>query len=482
MTDSEKQSSLPKRILGSMFNFGLSNVMTKIIGFLLIPIYTRYLHPSDYGTLELCGALSAFVIIFMRMGVPGSVTRFYFDFKDEPDKLNDYVTSIHHLLVVASITIGLVIGMVTYFFSEEVLPGVLYFPFIFITLINAGFSANSDLQKRLLQSKEKSAYMAKLNISLALIGIGLALLFVVVFEMGALGLILSQSVTTLIFFIQAQYYLRHYLKGKFNFGMIKNSLKYGAGILPHHLLVVLAPLMSKGILNSRDSLAALGIFALAIRFTQPLDILYHTFNISFGPVYFSLRKNNENQKIRIVYRSVWYIAIGIFILVSIIFPSIIPLITPERFHMSAGLIPILTIGFLGQVLYNLFLMENYYDKNTKGISLVTGSGLVINLLVTLFTVDRYGVYSIAWATAAGFIAWAVMGYIFSKKYFLNFIDLTTIFTGLIVIIPVLFMSIYTPLDAYLLRFITITIGFGLIVMFNYKNFVRVVSLIRHTHV
>jgi putative flippase GtrA len=150
--------------------------------------------------------------------------------------------------------------------------------------------------------------------------------------------------------------------------------------------------------------------------------------------------------------------------------------------MSAGLIPILTIGFLGQVLYNLFLMENYYDKNTKGISLVTGSGLVINLLVTLFTVDRYGVYSIAWATAAGFIAWAIMGYVFSKKYFLNFIDLTTIFTGLIVIIPVLFMSIYTPLDAYMIRFITIIIGFGLIVMFNYKNFLRVFSLIRHKYV
>lgn len=479
MTDNAQQVSLPKRILGAMFNFGVSNVMTKIIGFLLIPVYTQYLAPDDYGIVELCGALSAFVIIFMRLGVPGAVNRFYFDYKNEPEKLNDYVTTIHHLLVISSIILGLVVGIICYVFSETILSGILFFPFIALTIINAGFSANSDLQKRLLQSKEKSAYMAKLNISLALVGIGLALFFVVVLHMGALGLMLSQSVTTFVFFLQAQYYLRHYLKGKFNWNMLKDSLKYGVGLLPHHLFAVLAPLMSKGILNSKESLAALGIFALAIRFTQPLDILYNIFTMSFNPIYFSLRKNDENQKIRTVYLSVWYIAIGVFMLVSIILPTIIPLITPERFHQSAHLIPVLALGFLGQVLYSLFLIENYYDKNTKRVSLVTGSGLAINLLITLLTVDRFGVYAVAMASAAGFITWSVMGYIFSKKYFLNYIDLKTIAAGLLIIIPIFILAVYTPLDAFIMRFSIITIGFGTIAIFNYHHFMKIVSIIRN---
>jgi O-antigen/teichoic acid export membrane protein len=479
LTDNIEQVSLLKRILGAMFNFGVSNVMTKIIGFLLIPVYTQYLTPDDYGIVELCGALSAFVIIFMRLGVPGAVNRFYFDYKNEPEKLNDYVTTIHHLLVFSSIILALVVGIVMYVFSDTMLSGILFFPFIVLTIINAGFSANSDLQKRLLQSKEKSAYMAKLNISLALVGIGLALLFVVVFKMGALGLMLSQSATTFVFFIQAQYYLRNYLKGKFNWGMLKDSLKYGAGLLPHHLFAVLAPLMSKGILNSKESLAALGIFALAIRFTQPLDILYNIFTISFNPIYFSLRKNQENQKIRIVYRSVWYISIGVFMLVAIILPSIIPLITPERFHQSAHLIPILALGFLGQVLYSLFLIENYYDKNTKHVSLVTGSGLAINLLVTLLTVDRFGVYAVAIASAAGFITWSIMGYILSKKHFLNYIDLKTIAKGLLIITPVFALAMFTPIDAFIIRFSLMALGFGTIVLFNYKNFVKILSIIRN---
>jgi O-antigen/teichoic acid export membrane protein len=461
-----------------MFNFGLSNVMTKIIGFLLIPIYTQYLAPNDYGIVELCGALSAFVIIFMRLGVPGAVNRFYFDYKNEPEKLNDYVTTIHHLLVFSSIILGLLVGIVMYVFSDTILSGILFFPFIILTIINAGFSANSDLQKRLLQSKEKSAYMARLNISLALVGIGLALLFVVVFKMGALGLMLSQSITTFLFFIQSQYYLHNYLKGRFNLPMMRESLKYGIGLLPHHLFAVLAPLMSKGILNSKESLAALGIFALAIRFTQPLDILYNIFTMSFGPIYFSLRKDKEDQKIKNVYSLVWYISLGVFMITASILPSIIPIITPERYHQSAFLIPILAIGFLGQVLYSLFLIENYYDKNTRSVSLVTGTGLAINLIVTWLTVDKLGVYSVAWASASGFVAWAVMGYFFSKKQFLKYIDLKTIMTGVLIIIPTFVAAIYFPLNSYLIKFLAIAFGFGVILIVNYNHVLNILTIFK----
>ena len=445
-----------------MLNFGMANVMTKIIGFLLIPLYTNYLSPEDYGIAELCGSLLAFSIIFMRLGVPGSVNRFYFDFKDDEKKLKDYITTIHHLLVISSIVVGIAIGIISYLFSSVLLSGVLFFPFIVLVLINSGFSANSDLQKRLLQSKEKSAYMAKLNIALALIGILLTIFFVVFLKMGALGLILSQTCTTLIFFIQSQYYLRNYIKGKFNLPMLKDSLKYGVGLLPHHLFAALAPLLSKGILNSRDSLAALGIFSIALRFIQPLDIIYNIFNQSFNPIYFSLRKKDDTIQIKKVYLVVWLSAIIIFMITVLLLPSLVPFITPIRFHKSAELIPILALGFIGQVAYMMFLQESYYDKNTKSVSLITGSGLAVNLIVTIVGVNQFGVYAIAWANSAGFITWAVVSYLLSKKHFLNYIKLKSILIGLVGVITTFFFSIYVDLNNLLFRLIILLAGFVLV--------------------
>lgn len=450
-----------------MLNFGMANVMTKIIGFLLIPLYTNYLTPEDYGITELCGSLAAFSIIFMRLGVPGSVNRFYYDFKDEENKLNDYITTIHHLLVISSIVVGIAIGIISYLFSSILLSGVLFFPFIVLVLINSGFSANSDLQKRILQSKEKSAYMAKLNIALALIGILLTIFFVVFLKLGALGLILSQTCTTLIFFIQSQYYLRNYIKGKFNLTMLKDSLKYGVGLLPHHLFAALAPLLSKGILNSRDSLAALGIFSLALRFIQPLDIIYNIFNQSFNPIYFSLRKKDDSVQIKKVYLVVWVSAILIFMITVLLLPTLVPLITPIRFHKSAELIPILALGFIGQVAYMLFLQESYYDKNTKSVSLITGSGLAVNLIVTIVGVNQFGVYAIAWAYSAGFLTWAIVSYLLSKKHFLNYIKIEHILIGLIAVFITYFLSVYIDLNNLIYRLVVLFIGF-LLFYFLYK--------------
>lgn len=469
MAKNPENIPLPKRILSAMLNFGVANVMTKLIGFFLIPLYTQYLTPKDYGILELCASLAAFTIVFMRLGVPGSVTRFYFDHKDNPKELNDYVTTIHRLLIIASLVVGAVIAVICYLFSDELLTGVLFIPFIGLVLLTAAFSANNDLQKRLIQSKEESAYMAKLNIATASINIAMALFFVVVLELGALGLILAQSITTLIFFLQSQYYLRKYLKGSFRPSMLKSSLKYGIGLLPHHLFVVFAPLLSKGILNYKESLAALGIFSLAIRFMQPLDILYDIFNKSFNPIYFSLRDNGEEAKVKNVYRIVWYMAILIFSVVVLVVPIVIPLITPLRFHQSSGLIPILALGFLGQVLYMFFVQERFYDKKTKFISLVTGLGLAANLIVTILTVSEYGVYSIAFAYMSGFVTWAIAGYLLSDKYFLNFIDVKTILYGLLIAALILIAAIYIPYQDYLVR---ITALAGVLVIMAATNFKR----------
>jgi O-antigen/teichoic acid export membrane protein len=470
LTNNPEQIPIGKRILSSMLNFGMANVMTKIIGFLLIPLYTNYLTPEDYGITELCGSLLAFSIIFMRLGVPGSVNRFYFDFNDDEKKLKDYITTIHHLLVIASIVVGLAIGIISYLFSSTLLSGVLFFPFIVLVLINSGFSANSDIQKRLLQSKEKSSYMAKLNIALALIGILLTIFFVVFLKLGALGLILSQTCTTLIFFVQSQYYLRNYIKGNFNLPMLKDSLKYGVGLLPHHLFAALAPLLSKGILNSRDSLAALGVFSLALRFIQPLDIINNIFNQSFNPIYFSLRKKDDTIQIKKVYLVAWLSAILIFMITALILPSLVPLITPVRFHKSAELIPILALGFIGQVVYMLFLQENYYNKNTKSVSIITGSGLTVNLIITIVGVNQFGVYAIAWAYSAGFITWAFVGFLLSKKHFLNYIKLESILTGLVGVITTFYLSIYIDINNLLFRTLILLAGFSLVFIFYFiKN-------------
>lgn len=409
------QQNLGKRLFRNTFNFGIGSVLPKVIGLLLIPIYTVYLTPEDFGIAELCASMGAFMVILMRLGVPGSVTRFYFDFENNREEVRDYVTTVYYFLFGSSILIGLVGGVLLYWFQPELTPGVLFYPYIILVLINNFFSTNSDLQKRLLQAREQSRYMAGINVAVSLVSIGLTVLLVVYFQLGALGMVLAQALSSFIFFIQAQFYLQSELGGKFRKDFLKASLKYGRGLLPHHLFAALAPLLAKSLLAGTHSVAALGIFALALKLTMPLDVLYNSFNQGFQPVYFKTRKQidaGERQlsELTDLFSRIWILAVGVYSVLILMAPWFIVHFIPIRYHDAIPLIPIIGLGFLGQILYMLQSSDLYYLKRTSIIPVITGLGLLVNLIISYFSVSRFGATGVAWASSIGFVTWAVVSY------------------------------------------------------------------------
>ena len=76
--------------IGSVFRhalvYGAASLTTSLIGFLMIPVYTRYLSPADYGVLELLQLASNVISIIMAIGFSGAVLRFYFQHDSEDDR------------------------------------------------------------------------------------------------------------------------------------------------------------------------------------------------------------------------------------------------------------------------------------------------------------------------------------------------------------------------------------------------------------
>ena len=66
--------------------YGLGSLVSRFIAVLLLPIYTRYLSPADYGLIETLIALSAVLTVLLAAGVKSAFFRFYFDEADEAGK------------------------------------------------------------------------------------------------------------------------------------------------------------------------------------------------------------------------------------------------------------------------------------------------------------------------------------------------------------------------------------------------------------
>jgi O-antigen/teichoic acid export membrane protein len=416
------QAELPprgvlRRLTGATFNYGLGRILPQVISFLLIPLYTVYLTPKDYGVVELTSVLCSFLMIMMRLGVPGAVTRFYYDHREGAD-LRDYVTTIARFMILSSLAIGMLALLVTWFFGNVLIPHLPFYPFVVLAVVGSLVASNSDLQRRLIEAREQSAYSARLSVAFSVADIILTLLLVIVFRLGVLGVVLSQVIVNVFFFFQARRYLKPDLQGSFRGDMLRPSLLYAAGILPSHFMGTFSPLVTRSILAGVNSLTAVGILAIASRFTLPLFMLLTAFNSAYLPVYFSVRKEGTPEslnRLAATARNVWSLAVGAALLVALVGPPTILLITNESFHSAAPLLPILTIGFLAQTLYTLLGTEIFYSKKTWLVPVVSASSIVATLLVTIFTAQRFGAYGVAWATSAGLMVAALVGTVFSVR-------------------------------------------------------------------
>src|SRR5439155_192671 len=81
--------------------YGLGSIVARIIGVLLLPLYTRYLSPSDYGLIETLVALSAVLTALVAQGMKSAFFRFYFD-SAEPERRHLVVRTAFWYVMVAS--------------------------------------------------------------------------------------------------------------------------------------------------------------------------------------------------------------------------------------------------------------------------------------------------------------------------------------------------------------------------------------------
>jgi O-antigen/teichoic acid export membrane protein len=416
LEDSSTQRGFVRRIVGGTFNYGLGQSIPKIVSFLLLPVYTRLLSPSDYGFMDNAIAFGAFLMTLMRQGVPGAVARYYYDYEEGPT-LRDYVTTVAWFMLVSSLAVGAVALAVCPWLLEHLVPG-LPLPFAFLAILSAIAYCNGELQSRLVQAREQSSYQARLNVGRAFVSIALAVLFVVVLRWGAIGILSAEVVSYGALALIAVRYLRAELRGRFQRPMLKSSLSYGWAMMPGDFVGGLTPLVTKLVLTGAHTAAATGVLGLAIRVTQPLMLVGVAFQTAFNPIYFSIRKEGAASglvRLAVTARNVWAAAVGCAVAAALLGPPLIVTLTPESYHPAAPLVPILAVGFLGMVAYYSLVPEIFYSKKTWFLPFIVYGSAAMDITISALSAERFGAAGVASGSTARWLVSALIAGVVSHR-------------------------------------------------------------------
>jgi len=383
-----------------------SNILNGVIPFILLPILTRYLAPSEYGEVAmfqtLLGALGAFVgTVFI-----GAANRKYYDSDINKEELAEFIGScIQLILIFASIAFT-----VLFVFQEQMAIWLGLKPiYVLLAVVTSLSTAIIGLRLGQWQVQKQAVKYGILQISQSLLNMLLSLLFVVVLLKGANGRINSQILVGFTFLIVSLYLLNkdNLLKVfVWRKDYIKEALKFGIPLMPHIAGGFLLSTVDRFVINKEIGLAEAGIYMVAVQLTAAVAIVFDAINKAYVPWLFEkLKENKVEDKIKIVKMTyIWFsmIAVGVA-LAFLIGPTLVILIAGEEYAQAGEVVGWLAMGQGFQGMYLMVTNYIFYSKRTGLLSVASISSGVLNLILLILLVQIFGLEgaSIAFAISMG---------------------------------------------------------------------------------
>ena len=249
--------------------FGIGHFLNRIISFLLLPIYTRYLTPNDYGIKELVGLTVDVTGILLSMAISSAVMRFYFEYDDAKDR-NEVISTAMILIGAIGTAACVLVSFGTGTLAKYILDNSELGYFFQIAFISMIFGSVNGVSYDYLRANKKSIRFVTYNFFKLIVGISLNIYMIVFLRLGVVSILLTNLITSVMtFFILTLPVLR--LTGLTpSFAKAKEMARYGFPLAFSQLGAFVVHLSDRFFMKALWSVSDAGLYSLGYRFgTHP---------------------------------------------------------------------------------------------------------------------------------------------------------------------------------------------------------------------
>ncbi len=411
-----------KRVFKDTVVYGLGSLLPKMAGIVLVPIYTRFLLPKDYGIISLATMITTMVSTVMMLGQNGSLTLYLRQLENKGQKEDGgklvFTSVIFVMLVGFGITaLLLVLGpTVTPYVVNQ--PEFTFNPYMRIALLTAFLALPFGLLQAVNRSRGQSGTHTSLQIASFVLNTGITIWFVVSLRQGAYGSLKGNFGAALLLFPITLYFLARNMKISFSIEWLKRSLVFGLPLIPHFFAGWMLTFSDRWILGHYRSLAEVGLYSLAYNLSMILNMAVMAVNTAWGPVYYDLAGTDDGRKKLPRLVTVYASAVTVFAMAYLLFSreALLILATP-RYWSAAPLVPIIVAGYYAFALYVVVSTGIFYAGKTKYVPLISAVAAAVNIGLNLLLVPIYGMWAAAWMTLVAYTIMAVIARVIVGRLF-----------------------------------------------------------------
>ena len=408
-----------KDILKHSSVYAVGQILSRFASILLLPLYTRFLSPADYGCVAILDLTAGILAILIGSGMASAVVRSHFDSEDEDARSRVWWTGLTWVVLSATVLVAPLI-VARQAISDLTLGSSIANGGIFYLLAAGTLWMNtvSELLETWLRVKKWSGTFVVLSMFRLLLNIGLNVWFLVGLELGIGGLLAGNLIAaTANTALMLGLFARSQSVFAFDRAILRTLLCFGSPLIVHALLSLMMHEADRYILRAYATLDQVGVYSLAYKVGQAVNTLCLVpFGAIWGVVLYEIAQQpNAKNTFAEVFKYYVYGLLVVMLAAAMFAHPVLPILTPGDFSQAVDLIPVIVLAFVFFAMHSQFSVPVLLARKTTALIPASIAGVIANVVCNLVLIPRFGAHGAAWASVATYATFSLCGLWFYRK-------------------------------------------------------------------
>jgi len=397
--------------------YSLGNLSTKLIGFILLPLYTKHITVAEYGVLGILEITIMILTHILILGQPQAYIRFH-----NSEEYNKKSTLFTLFIFLFSISLLVnVIGqhcssILSSYFSK---PGEfeIYFKLCFYII---PLQVINNLFLSALRAREKSIVFAIGNIIRLGIVLGFNIYFVAFAQLGIKGVLYSYLIGDSLLLLFLLPFIISEMIPKFETKILKAALHFGIPLIFTSLAGMLLNMGDRYILKLLVNYHEVGLYNLGYKVAGVLNMLFiQSFSLSLLPMVYKMYGKPGDK--RYYSKMLTYFLFVLFwagLGLTLFGKELITLLALNPDYWSAyQVVPYIILGYIfsgGNYVVSLGL---YLKMKTNYVAFNTIGAAILNIVLNFILIPQFKMIGAAIATIISFMTLYFITYFVADRYY-----------------------------------------------------------------
>lgn len=371
----------------------------------MLPIYTRYLTPADYGTVELLSMLIDVATIIFGARIAQAVFRYYCTATTEGDK-KSVIASALFLGFLLNGTGSIIIVVLSEPLAIAIFSDSSFKDYIALFAINMFLLPLCQIPMTYIRAQQKPWLFLIFSILRLALQLSLNLYYVVFLDLHVEGVIYSAVISSAIMAVILLGYTLPRAGLSINKTTCKRLFSFSLPLKLASIGTFYLTFGDRYFLNTFSDLSQVGIYALGYKFGFIFTLIaWNPFEKMWDAEKYAIINKPDAKAIyqkTFLYTSSILIFIGLCI--SLYTKDLLKVMSDPAFHSAHEIVPIIILAYVLQAWTKFCSLGILLENKTIQIAYSEWIAAAVVTVAYFTLIPAFGIFGAAWATVIGFFA------------------------------------------------------------------------------